>query len=130
MTRGMVSISQRSNQFLILPEKFCNLLFHGSSRLKRKESWFFLPRPGHVVRYCRERKAIFDSDRNRRQSFDEIEVEEGALRPNFLPRSTPSPARGRSSQHAVSNRRRLIVAPVDLQAIGMRKAKRSDLPRR
>ncbi|GFQ77517.1 CCHC-type domain-containing protein [Trichonephila clavata] len=53
-------------------------------------------RPGHVVRYCRERKAIFDTYRNRRQSFDKIEAEEGARRPNFLPRSTPSPTRGRS----------------------------------
>ncbi|GFR12649.1 CCHC-type domain-containing protein [Trichonephila clavata] len=30
--------------------------------------------PGHVMRYCREKKAIFDSYRNRRQSFDEIEA--------------------------------------------------------
>ncbi|GFQ66304.1 CCHC-type domain-containing protein [Trichonephila clavata] len=52
--------------------------------------------PGHVVRYCRERKANFDSYRNRRQSFDEIEAEEGARRPNFIPRSTPSPNRSRS----------------------------------
>ncbi|GFR27276.1 CCHC-type domain-containing protein [Trichonephila clavata] len=52
--------------------------------------------PGHVVRYCREKKTIFDSYRNRRQSFDEIEAEEGARRPNFLPRSTPSPTRDRS----------------------------------
>ncbi|GFQ84915.1 CCHC-type domain-containing protein [Trichonephila clavata] len=57
---------------------------------------FHCGRPEHVVRYCRERKAIFDSYRNRRQSFDEIEAEEGARRPNFLPRSTPSPTRGRS----------------------------------
>ncbi|GFR26410.1 hypothetical protein TNCT_70671 [Trichonephila clavata] len=53
-------------------------------------------RPGHFVRYCKKGKAIFDSYRNLRQSFDEIEAEEGARRPNFLPRSTPSPTRDRS----------------------------------
>ncbi|GFQ89390.1 CCHC-type domain-containing protein, partial [Trichonephila clavata] len=57
---------------------------------------FYCGRPGHVVNYFRERKAIFNSYRNRRQSFDEIEAEGGARRPNFLPHSTPSPTRGRS----------------------------------
>ncbi|GFR01841.1 hypothetical protein TNCT_486771 [Trichonephila clavata] len=33
-------------------------------------------------------------------------------------------------QHAVSDRLRLIVDPVDLQAVRMRKTKRGDLPRR
>ncbi|GFS40214.1 CCHC-type domain-containing protein [Trichonephila inaurata madagascariensis] len=57
---------------------------------------FHCGRPGHVIRYYRERKAIFDSYRNRRQSFDEIDAEEGTRRPHFIPRSTPSPTRYRS----------------------------------
>lgn len=57
---------------------------------------FHCGRPGHVVRYCRERKAVFDSYRTRRQNFDEVDAEEDARRPNFIRRSSPSPSRGRS----------------------------------
>ncbi|GFT14945.1 CCHC-type domain-containing protein [Trichonephila clavipes] len=33
---------------------------------------FHCGRPGHVMRYCRERKAVFDNSRNRRRNFDDV----------------------------------------------------------
>ncbi|GFY51669.1 CCHC-type domain-containing protein [Trichonephila inaurata madagascariensis] len=57
---------------------------------------FHCGRPGHVMRYCRERKAVFDNYRNRRQNFDDVDTEEEIRRPNSARRSTPSPTRGRS----------------------------------
>ena len=61
---------------------------------------FHCGRPGHVARYCRERKAVFDAYRTRReesmsapsnsQNF-EAEFSRPAIR-----RSSPSPSRGRS----------------------------------
>ncbi|GFV76921.1 CCHC-type domain-containing protein [Trichonephila clavipes] len=53
-------------------------------------------RPGHVMRYCRERKAVFDNSRNRRRNFDDVGTEEEIRRPNSSRRFTPSPTRGRS----------------------------------
>ncbi|GFX63354.1 CCHC-type domain-containing protein [Trichonephila clavipes] len=56
---------------------------------------FHCGRPGHVMRYCRERKAVFDNSRNRRRNFD-VGTEEEIRRPNSSRRFTPSPTRGRS----------------------------------
>ncbi|GFU57803.1 uncharacterized protein TNCV_1850641 [Trichonephila clavipes] len=36
---------------------------------------FHCGRPGHVMRYCRERKAVFDNSRNRRRNFDDVGTE-------------------------------------------------------
>ncbi|GFS49321.1 CCHC-type domain-containing protein, partial [Trichonephila inaurata madagascariensis] len=57
---------------------------------------FHCGRPGHIMRYCRERKAVLDNYRNRRQNFDDVDTEEEIRRPNSARRSTPSPTRGRS----------------------------------
>ncbi|GFV58067.1 CCHC-type domain-containing protein [Trichonephila clavipes] len=57
---------------------------------------FHCGRPGHVMRYFRERKAVFDSYRNRRRNFDDVGTEEEIRRPNSSRRFTPSPTRGRS----------------------------------
>ncbi|GFY48884.1 hypothetical protein TNIN_75291 [Trichonephila inaurata madagascariensis] len=48
------------------------------------------------MRYCRERKDVFDNYRNRRQNFDDVDTEEEIRRPNSARRFTPSPTRGRS----------------------------------
>ncbi|GFX74980.1 transposon Ty3-I Gag-Pol polyprotein [Trichonephila clavipes] len=48
------------------------------------------------MRYCRERKAVFDNSRNRRRNFDDVGTEEEIRRPNSSRRFTPSPSRGRS----------------------------------
>ncbi|GFV76245.1 hypothetical protein TNCV_4673341 [Trichonephila clavipes] len=48
---------------------------------------------GHVMRYCRERKAVFDNSRNRRRNFDDVGAEEEIRRPNSSRRFTPSPTR-------------------------------------
>ncbi|GFV97217.1 CCHC-type domain-containing protein [Trichonephila clavipes] len=37
---------------------------------------FHCGRPGHVMRYCRERKAVFDNSRNRRRNFDDVGTED------------------------------------------------------
>ncbi|GFV03218.1 CCHC-type domain-containing protein [Trichonephila clavipes] len=57
---------------------------------------FHCGRPGHVMRYCRERKAVFDNSRNRRRNFDDVGTEEEIRRPISSCRFTPSPTRGRS----------------------------------
>ncbi|GFS46994.1 CCHC-type domain-containing protein [Trichonephila clavipes] len=54
---------------------------------------FHCGRPGHVMRYCRERKAVFDNSRNRRRNFDDVGTEEEIRRPNSSRRFTPSPTR-------------------------------------
>ncbi|GFV02518.1 CCHC-type domain-containing protein [Trichonephila clavipes] len=58
---------------------------------------FHCGRPGHVMRHCRERKAVFDNPRNRRRNLDDVGTEEEIRRPNSSRRFTPSPTRGRSS---------------------------------
>ncbi|GFX03002.1 CCHC-type domain-containing protein [Trichonephila clavipes] len=60
---------------------------------------FHCGRPGHVMRYCRERKAVFDNSRNRRRNFDDVGTEEEIRRPNSSRRFTPCPTRGRSPIH-------------------------------
>ncbi|GFV18344.1 transposon Ty3-I Gag-Pol polyprotein [Trichonephila clavipes] len=82
------------------------------------------------MRYCRERKVVFDNPRNRRQNFDDVGTEEEIRRPNSSRRFTPSPTRGRSPQYVVTDPRRHIADPVSRQAVGARKTKESDLPRR
>ncbi|GFU41583.1 CCHC-type domain-containing protein [Trichonephila clavipes] len=57
---------------------------------------FHCGRPGHVMRYCLERNAVFDNSRNRRRNFDDVGTEEEIRRPNSSRRFTPSPTRGRS----------------------------------
>ncbi|GFV37772.1 CCHC-type domain-containing protein [Trichonephila clavipes] len=57
---------------------------------------FHCGRPGHVMHYCRERKAVFDNYRNHRRNFDDVDTEEEIHRPNTARRSMPSPTRGRS----------------------------------
>ncbi|GBN48383.1 hypothetical protein AVEN_91347-1 [Araneus ventricosus] len=56
---------------------------------------FHCGRRGHVVRYYRKRKAVFDNYRSRRQNLNEVNAED-FRRPNFVIQSTPSPNRGRS----------------------------------
>ncbi|GFU28099.1 retrovirus-related Pol polyprotein from transposon 17.6 [Trichonephila clavipes] len=90
---------------------------------------FHCGRPGHVMRYCRERKAVFDNSRNRRRNFDDVGTEEEIRRPNSSRRFTPSP-READPQYVVTNPRRHIADPVSRQAVGARKTKESDLPRR
>ncbi|GFV00631.1 CCHC-type domain-containing protein [Trichonephila clavipes] len=57
---------------------------------------FHCGRPGHVMRYCRKRKAVFDNSRNHRRNFDDVGTEEEIRRPNSSRRFTPSPTRCRS----------------------------------
>ncbi|GFU20466.1 transposon Ty3-I Gag-Pol polyprotein [Trichonephila clavipes] len=70
---------------------------------------FHCGRPGHVMRYCRERKAVFDNSRNRRRNFDDVGTEEA------------------DPQYVVTDPRRHIADPVSRQAVGARKTKESDL---
>ncbi|GFY03253.1 CCHC-type domain-containing protein [Trichonephila clavipes] len=56
---------------------------------------FHCGRPGHVMRYCRERRLSLTT-RNRRRNFDDVGTEEEIRRPNSSRRFTPSPTRGRS----------------------------------
>ncbi|GFX35682.1 retrovirus-related Pol polyprotein from transposon 297 [Trichonephila clavipes] len=90
---------------------------------------FHCGRPGHVMRYCRERKAVFDNSRNRRRNFDDVGTEKEIRRPNFLAvlRQVPREA---DPQYVVTDPRRHIADPVSRQAVGARTTKESDLPRR
>ncbi|GFU99706.1 CCHC-type domain-containing protein [Trichonephila clavipes] len=90
---------------------------------------FHCGRPGHVMRYCRERKAVFDNSRNRLRNFDDVGTEEEIRRPTLLAvlRQVPREA---DPQYVVTNPRRHIADPVSRQAVGARKTKESDLPRR
>ncbi|GFW74573.1 hypothetical protein TNCV_2414721 [Trichonephila clavipes] len=81
------------------------------------------------MRYCREKKRLSLTTRNRRRNFDDVGTEEEIRRPNSSRRFTPSPTRGRS-QYVVTDPRRHIADPVSRQAVGARKTKESDLPRR
>ncbi|GFU94672.1 CCHC-type domain-containing protein [Trichonephila clavipes] len=93
---------------------------------------FHCGRPGHVMRYCRERKAVLDNPRNRRRNFDDVGTEEEEIRrPNSSRRFTPSPTRGRSPHVKIRYRslppyrRRSSQSPARPA-----KTKESDLPRR
>ncbi|GFV52212.1 CCHC-type domain-containing protein [Trichonephila clavipes] len=85
---------------------------------------FHCGRPGHVMRLCRERKAVFDNSRNRRRNFDDVGTEEEIRRPNSSRRFTPSPTRGRSPIRRYRSRRH-IADPVSRQAVGARKLNRA-----
>ncbi|GFX50257.1 transposon Ty3-I Gag-Pol polyprotein [Trichonephila clavipes] len=74
------------------------------------------------MRYCRERKAVFDNSRNRRRNFDDVGTEEEIRRPNSSRRFTPSPTRA-DPQYVVTDPRRHIADPVSRQAVGARKTK-------
>ncbi|GFU61531.1 CCHC-type domain-containing protein [Trichonephila clavipes] len=89
---------------------------------------FHCGRPGHVMRYCRERKAVFDNSRNRRRNFDDVGTEEEIRRQTLLAvlRQVPREA---DPQYVVTDPRRHIADPVSRQAVGARKTKESDLPR-
>ncbi|GFV09117.1 transposon Ty3-I Gag-Pol polyprotein [Trichonephila clavipes] len=56
---------------------------------------FHCGRPGHVMRYCRERKAVFDNSRNRRRNFDDVGTEENTPTKLFSP-FYANPTRGQS----------------------------------
>ncbi|GFX41147.1 CCHC-type domain-containing protein [Trichonephila clavipes] len=58
---------------------------------------FHCGRPGHVMRYCRERKAVFDNSRNRRRNFDDVGTEE-IRRPNSF-----SPFYAKSHERPIPN---------------------------
>ncbi|GFV64400.1 CCHC-type domain-containing protein [Trichonephila clavipes] len=90
---------------------------------------FHCGRPGHVMRYCRERKAVFDNSRNRRRNFDDVGTEEKYADQTLLAvlRQVPREA---DPQYVVTDPRRHIADPVSRQAVGARKTKESDLPRR
>ncbi|GFU63201.1 hypothetical protein TNCV_1477951 [Trichonephila clavipes] len=55
--------------------------------------FFPLRTSGHVMRYCRERKAVFDNSRNRRRNFDDVGTEEEIRRPNSSRRLRQVPRR-------------------------------------
>ncbi|GFU94256.1 transposon Ty3-I Gag-Pol polyprotein [Trichonephila clavipes] len=86
---------------------------------------FHCGRPGHVMRYCRERKAVFDNSRNRRRNFDDVGTEEEIRRPNSSRRLRQVPAREADPQYVVTDPRRHIADPVSRQAVGARKIKRA-----
>ncbi|GFU24819.1 hypothetical protein TNCV_2428131 [Trichonephila clavipes] len=51
---------------------------------------FHCGRPGYVMRYCRERKAVFDNSRNRRRNIDDVGTEEEIRRPTSHERPIPN----------------------------------------
>ncbi|GFV27262.1 CCHC-type domain-containing protein, partial [Trichonephila clavipes] len=57
---------------------------------------FHCGRPGHVMRYCRERKAVFDNPRNRRRNSTTLALKKKYADQTLSRRFTPSPTRGRS----------------------------------
>ncbi|GFW36081.1 CCHC-type domain-containing protein [Trichonephila clavipes] len=91
---------------------------------------FHCGRPGHVMRYCRERKRL---------SLTTLETADGtsttlALKKKYADqtllavlRQVPREA---DPQYVVTDPRRHIADPVSRQAVGARKTKESDLPRR
>ncbi|GFV42691.1 hypothetical protein TNCV_840461 [Trichonephila clavipes] len=83
---------------------------------------FHCGRPGHVMRYCRERKAVFDNSEN----TGGVGTEEEIRRPNSFAVFTPSPTRPIPNTPLQI---RHIADLVSRQAVGARKTKESDLPR-
>ncbi|GBL74520.1 hypothetical protein AVEN_235449-1 [Araneus ventricosus] len=80
-------------------------------------------RPGHVVRYCRERKLFFDDYRSynfKRKRLTTISDDQTIRRP------TPSLA---AISHALQIARHLA-DPASLPVVELRELERSDLPRR
>ncbi|GFT63488.1 hypothetical protein TNCV_869711 [Trichonephila clavipes] len=62
-------------------------------RLDNRPVCFHCGRPGHVMRYCREKRLSLPTPRNRRRNFDDVGTEEEIRRPNSSRRFTPSPKR-------------------------------------
>ncbi|GFW03079.1 CCHC-type domain-containing protein [Trichonephila clavipes] len=60
---------------------------------------FHCGRPGHVMRYCRERKAVFDNSRNRRRNCDGVGTEEE------MPTKLFSPFYAKSHERPIPNNR-------------------------
>ncbi|GFS63492.1 CCHC-type domain-containing protein [Trichonephila clavipes] len=81
---------------------------------------FHCGRPGHVMRYCRERKAVFDNYRNRRQTSTTLTLKKKFVdqTPLAVLRQIPREA---DPQYAVSDSRRHIADPVSRQAVEGRK---------
>ncbi|GFU40291.1 hypothetical protein TNCV_2517521 [Trichonephila clavipes] len=79
---------------------------------------------GHVMRYCRERKAVFDNSRNRRRNFDDVGAEKKYADQTLLAvlRQVPREA---DPQYVVTDPRRHIADPVSRQAVGARKTGRA-----
>ncbi|GFV07023.1 CCHC-type domain-containing protein [Trichonephila clavipes] len=90
---------------------------------------FHCGRPGHAMRYCRERKAVFDNYRNHRQN-DDVDTEEEIHRDQTPFAFLHQVPRETGPQYAVSDPRRHIAYPVSHQAVKGRKTRESDLPRR
>ncbi|GFV09224.1 CCHC-type domain-containing protein [Trichonephila clavipes] len=82
-----------------------------------------------IMRYCREKRLSLTTPRNRRRNFDDVGTEEEIRRPKLLAvlRQVPREA---DPQYVVTDPRRHIADPVSRQAVGARKTKESDLPRR
>lgn len=61
---------------------------------------FYCGRPGHVTRYCRERKAAFEASRGRREQWTEMPPRSQPSQDEYsrsaVRQSSPSPSRGRS----------------------------------
>ncbi|GFU69913.1 transposon Ty3-I Gag-Pol polyprotein [Trichonephila clavipes] len=85
-------------------------------------------RPGHVMHFTAERKAVFDNSETADGTSTTLALKKKIRRPNSSRRFTPSPTRGRSPI-----RRYRSSSPYrrsSRQAVGARKTKESDLPRR
>ncbi|GFW35338.1 CCHC-type domain-containing protein [Trichonephila clavipes] len=103
--QSVLGLCQKINPLMKEDEKVSHLMKKFPPEPRKTDVWrtadnrpvcFHCGRPGHVMRYCRERKAVFDNSRNRRRNFDDVGTEEEIRRPNSSRRFTPSPTRGRS----------------------------------
>ncbi|GFW17475.1 CCHC-type domain-containing protein [Trichonephila clavipes] len=90
---------------------------------------FHCGRPGHVMRYCRERKAVFDNLETADGTSTTLALKKKYADQTLLAvlRQVPREA---DPQYVVTDPRRHIADPVSRQAVGARKTKESDLPRR
>ncbi|GFT52167.1 CCHC-type domain-containing protein [Trichonephila clavipes] len=90
---------------------------------------FHCGRPGHVMRYCRERKAVFDNFETADGTSTTLALKKKYADQTLLAvlRQVPREA---DPQYVVTDPRRHIADPVSRQAVGARKTKQSDLPRR
>ncbi|GFU84262.1 transposon Ty3-I Gag-Pol polyprotein [Trichonephila clavipes] len=89
---------------------------------------FHCGRPGHVMRYCRERKAVFDNLETADGTSTTLALKKKYADQTLLAvlRQVPREA---DPQYVVTDPRRHIADPVSRQAVGARKTKESDLPR-
>ncbi|GFT62149.1 CCHC-type domain-containing protein [Trichonephila clavipes] len=81
----------------------------------------------HAMRYCRERKAVFDNYRNRRQNFDDVDTEEEIRRDQTPFAFLHQVPRETGPQYAFSDPRCHIAYPVIHQAVKWRKTRESNL---